>query len=486
METLTGEVLDLKETRNEFGSYRDFKARFDDSLNRQAEAFVLTGYLIKRARDTDVLKESGYRDYNEFAAAEYGLDKSQVSRYIRINDRFSEGGYSERLMEQYKNFGYTKLSIMLTLPEAVNEKLTAGYSKAEINEIKAEIDEENRRTDIEVLLEEKDCRQQEYGVFGRVLYQIGLDSPAAYLGLHGAVQEGEEEAGSRKRMTAGVMDVLAPAGEGIISVRIAGEPKRMLSIQGEGVCPSVIDMRAGTEDTCTWDDFLSAIKALCMSPDGKESFRLLYGKDYPEEKPALVQPDGSERQEQKKPRRVAVSRPEETRKDGDGGQHTQTEASKEPPVDGEQKEEEQEHDENTEVAPVQPDINRQGPAQEGGRDTAPAVHDTDAPEPADTSPGTAAGDRGPEAGLADDAGPMEAPPAAGMTGQMDITWYPEAMPEQDGRPDILGGFFIALRDSLDKVYILAERGDYQGAEEMLEPVRGTIRKIRDVDQGRKG
>ena len=105
MEILTGEVIDIK---NEFKTYREFKEKCDGSLNMQAEAFVLTGYLIKRARDTDVLKESGYKDYNEFAAAEYGLDKSQVSRYIGINDQFSEGGYSDRLQERYKNFGYTK------------------------------------------------------------------------------------------------------------------------------------------------------------------------------------------------------------------------------------------------------------------------------------------------------------------------------------------------------------------------------------------
>lgn len=38
----------------------------------------------------------------EFAKAEYGLSKDIVSRYIAINDRYSEGGYSDRLQDKYE------------------------------------------------------------------------------------------------------------------------------------------------------------------------------------------------------------------------------------------------------------------------------------------------------------------------------------------------------------------------------------------------
>lgn len=101
-------------------------------LNRTVEDFVMTGYLLKQGRDTDILKDSGYSNVNEFAWAEYKLEATQVSRYIRINDRFSEGGYSPRLQEHYKGFGYAKLALMLTLPESVAEELTPAYSKSEM------------------------------------------------------------------------------------------------------------------------------------------------------------------------------------------------------------------------------------------------------------------------------------------------------------------------------------------------------------------
>lgn len=148
MTVMTGDVLDL----NAYKTYGEYKAALDGELQRSAESFVRIGYLLKVARDTDILEESGYRSVNEFAEKEYNLDKSQVSRFIRINDEFSENGYSDRLQERYRSFGYAKLAMMLLLPAEINEELSGNYSKAEIQAIKEEIDEEKETTDIEVML----------------------------------------------------------------------------------------------------------------------------------------------------------------------------------------------------------------------------------------------------------------------------------------------------------------------------------------------
>ena len=113
----------------QYQDYEEYKKAMNTVLNRTVEDFVMTGYLLKQGRDTDILKNSGYNNVNEFAWAEYKLEATQVSRYIRINDRFSEGGYSPRLQEHYKGFGYAKLALMLTLPESVAEELTPAYSK---------------------------------------------------------------------------------------------------------------------------------------------------------------------------------------------------------------------------------------------------------------------------------------------------------------------------------------------------------------------
>ena len=113
--------------------YRGFKAALDTELNQTAESFVRIGYLLKQARDTNILAESGYKSVVDFAQAEYNIDKTQVSRFIHINDKFSEGGYSDHLLPQYQGFGYSKLTLMLALPDAVNEALTPDRKSTRLN-----------------------------------------------------------------------------------------------------------------------------------------------------------------------------------------------------------------------------------------------------------------------------------------------------------------------------------------------------------------
>ena len=126
-------------------TYKEYKQELDAVLTRTAEDFVQIGYLLKVARDTNVLAESGYATVTDFAKAEYGIDKTQVSRFISINDRFSEYGYSDHLLPSYKGFGYAKLTLMLQIPDEINEALPPTLSKAEIQDIKDEVDAEIRK-----------------------------------------------------------------------------------------------------------------------------------------------------------------------------------------------------------------------------------------------------------------------------------------------------------------------------------------------------
>ena len=134
-------------------TYGDFKRELDKTFTGISEGFVRAGYLLKQARDTDILKESGYKSVTEFAAAEYNLTETYVSRFIAINDRYSEGGYSDRLQERYQGYGMTKLAEMLTLPEQLADAIPPELSREEIRDVKREIAEEKKITDLEVMLE---------------------------------------------------------------------------------------------------------------------------------------------------------------------------------------------------------------------------------------------------------------------------------------------------------------------------------------------
>ncbi|MCM1219384.1 MAG: hypothetical protein NC548_33310 [Lachnospiraceae bacterium] len=423
MEYVTGEVLNIN---NEYGSYQEYKAAVDTELQRSAEGFVRIGYLLKMARDTDILKESGYSGVNEFAEAEYSLDKSQVSRFIRINDEYSEGGYSDRLQDRYKNFGYAKLALMLMLPAAVNEELTADYTKSEIQAVKDEIDEENKRTDIEVMLEEKDGRQQEYGLFAKVLYQIGKEQPELYTALYGAVRNTVHD-GTGTPVINKLAGILAPAGEAIISVRIAGEGKKLLSIKGSSADPVIVDIRTAEKTGCPWDDFIGEVENLCAGDDAEKSWELLYGEAFPEERAevAPVQPEQKVKETPKKPQRVIRSKPEETEDREEHGADEQNRVQVKAETGQEEKD-------------MQSDIENE-PQAAGQED---------------------------------------------VEGQLSIENYPQYMPRAAGKEPsqqyAFKGYMDALRDKLDKVYLLTERGEYDEAEKYLVAVSETIRKIEKV------
>lgn len=476
MESLTGEVLNIN---NEYDSYQKYKTAVDTELQRSAEGFVRIGYLLKIARDTDILKESGYGSVNEFAEAEYSLDKSQVSRFIRINDEYSEGGYSDRLQDKYKNFGYAKLALMLMLPAAVNEELTADYTKSEIQMLKNEIDGEKKRTDIEVMLEEKDVRQQEYSPFGKVLYQIGHDDPQMYVRIHDAVRNREH---TMHQVESEIYGILAPAGESIISTRIAGEGKKLLSIKGTDTAPVIVDVRSAEKTACTWNEFMSEIIPLCKEENAEENWKILYGEEFPEKKAevAPVQPD--QKQTLKKTQRVTIPKPKERK------QQEQKEGHRADDQNREQTKEENEQ----EAESIKPDSSDESSTAAGGHEDHTSSDNGDHEiESGDPASGAGDGDRSGETNVGDDADTGKEPGAAGeedIEGQLRIENYPQYMPEtaddQKHTPQyMIKGYLDALRDNLDKVYILAERGEYEKAEEYTGAVRGTIQKIKEVREG---
>lgn len=276
----------------QYQDYEEYKKAMNTVLNRTVEDFVMTGYLLKQGRDTDILKNSGYNNVNEFAWAEYKLEATQVSRYIRINDRFSEGGYSPRLQENYRGFGYAKLALMLTLPESVAEELTPAYSKSEIQAVKEEIESEEKITDIEVILEGEKEEQKELDNLEKAIHQICMDEPELYLKLHEAV---------RKSVGTGrIKEVLAPDGDKLYSVRPQGCGRIMLYLNDEKDEVILQVVRQSLKERYAWSDILGYLVLITEQEDAKKNWEDLFGQQYPEkEQIAPVQPKKEKRKESK-------------------------------------------------------------------------------------------------------------------------------------------------------------------------------------------
>ena len=100
------------------------------------ESFVRIGYKLRKIADEKLYEKDGYKSIADFAKEEYGLTASTVSRFIKINERYSVEGYSDRLRPEYANFGSSKLSEMLTLPDNDIELITPNTTRETIRELK--------------------------------------------------------------------------------------------------------------------------------------------------------------------------------------------------------------------------------------------------------------------------------------------------------------------------------------------------------------
>lgn len=267
----------------EYRDYKEYKKELDAEVSRAAEGFVRIGYLLKVARDTSILYESPYSNVVEFAQAEYGIDKTQVSRFININDRFSEGGYSDRLKENYQGYGVAKLSLMLSLPDAVNEVLSPSYSKTEIRMIKEEVDAEQKTTDLEVMMEAQEAEKGEEKQRGisaaedllrRVIWQLGKEETKLYREIHRAFQEEEG--------ISALQEILAPDGERTYSIRIPGIGRILLTLKEEDKV-TLLNIRTGKKEEYSWQDMADALQEIMITDiEATKSWQQIYGDTMPE------------------------------------------------------------------------------------------------------------------------------------------------------------------------------------------------------------
>lgn len=291
-------------------TYQEYKQELDAVLTRTAEDFVQIGYLLKVARDTNILAESGYATVTDFAKAEYGIDKTQVSRFISINDRFSENGYSDHLMQNYQGFGYAKLTLMLQIPNEINEALPPTLSKTEIQAIKDEVDAESQVSDIEVEIEkaeaaavtDKPMLPPEGSPLKRNIWQLGKEQEELFRKLWEICNKS-----NYPRNTA-IMDALIPQGDAVYTVRIPGERRTQIIVNSDGAV--VINMKTLERSKYIPQDICYEIEELLnggSSPE--ERYKELYGEDLTPEEPevAPVQPE-NETPKEKKPEKRKESR----------------------------------------------------------------------------------------------------------------------------------------------------------------------------------
>ena len=266
--------------------YQTFKETLGAELRASAEGFVRIGYLLKQARDTDILYESGYKNLTEFAQAEYGLTKDIVSRYIAINDKYSENGYSDQLREEFRGFGVAKLAEMLTLPESVVEEMRPELTKNEIRELKEAVKEEEKVTDIEVAIEAAEVKESapevaKMSLLERALIEVFRSEPEHYCRIREYIMNDLPDIERR------FVEELAPAGYMIYTVRVAGIGTLMIKLDESMM--TITNIRSGEKQSFSYQSILSTESSfICGDAADKheQAWTRLTGMPFPEKKTA--------------------------------------------------------------------------------------------------------------------------------------------------------------------------------------------------------
>lgn len=280
--------------------YQMLEITMDMLVHRLQETFVVMGYLLKRARDTNILVGSKYKSVTEFAWDRYRLHKDQVSRYIAINDRFSENGYSPKLQKQFERFGLAKLQEMLLLPDSIIAELSPEMTKAQIQSVKKAVQEENKRTDIEVMLEPLEAEylstMSEKAIYK--YFQSKIDKYEAVYDIACRVKYGTPAKDA-------LVMTMAPSGLMNEFVRPSGMRQVFITLDAETGVFTFTNSSSGEKEQIDSDEFIKIFNRLftpTYSKDLKLTWKLVYNEEkYPGDgEPEKQQTKIAERQQASK------------------------------------------------------------------------------------------------------------------------------------------------------------------------------------------
>lgn len=121
-------------------SYEEVKNILREKMDVMKKNFIAAGYYMKYIRDHELFREDGYESIWEFAEDNYGIKKSTASRWMAMNDKFSQGGNSPNLADEFKGFEKSQLQEMLYLDDKQIEEVTPDMTVKEIREVRKPVE----------------------------------------------------------------------------------------------------------------------------------------------------------------------------------------------------------------------------------------------------------------------------------------------------------------------------------------------------------
>jgi hypothetical protein len=130
--------------------YIQSKNEIKQELGGIVKSFVRIGWQLTRINKSEAYKHDGYSTIAEFAKAEYGMNPSGVSRFMKVYEKYSVPGDTPELQEQYREFKFNNLVEMLQLPEEDQQIFRPEDKREDIRELK-DFNKENESNPMNLL-----------------------------------------------------------------------------------------------------------------------------------------------------------------------------------------------------------------------------------------------------------------------------------------------------------------------------------------------
>lgn len=130
--------------------YIQSKNEIKQELGGIVKSFVRIGWQLTRIDKSQAFKHDGYNTIAEFAKAEYGMNASGVTKFMKVYEKCSVSGDTPELQEQYRNFKFNVLAELIRLPEEDQKIFLPTDKREDIRELK-DFNKENENNPMNLL-----------------------------------------------------------------------------------------------------------------------------------------------------------------------------------------------------------------------------------------------------------------------------------------------------------------------------------------------
>lgn len=246
----------MEYTQLTLDDYIQCKNDIKNNLGTIVKSFVRIGWLLTRIDKSGAYKNDGYSTIYEFAQAEYGMNKSGTSRFMKIYEKYSVPGDTPELKDEYKDFNQSQLTEMLQIPEEDYAMLHPEANKEDFRELKR-FNKEND-SNPENLWSWKEAKTPEEKLKAAIqeFFRENKEILNDFYGKNLSVEEFAEEicpSGSRSYRKGTVFLMFYTLEQGIM-VKIFGEaPTKMTYQEFADHTKQIFDAAAAGDET--WDNY---------------------------------------------------------------------------------------------------------------------------------------------------------------------------------------------------------------------------------------